>query len=363
MEQFDTALQKKAKLYEALYYKGLVYLDRDEKNQAKKTFDSGIKKAKEEKALFHDGMGLYYLKTKEYSLADVQFRKASQVGPDLPEFHAHLGDANYFSEIYPLAINEYERALEMDTTNLDIYFRLARSYVALGQYAEALNQLSVVLSRDNTYDQAWKQAGKLYTMAGLLANGRDLKEQRFKEAIGSYRKYIDLSKDSTDGEVFFNLGRSYFNLGGFQQADSAFEYVLAIGDVPKSIYLYLGRGYMGEERYREGIETLDKHFEWLKEQDPDWKPTVAEADLYRRIGDAYKELDDNLLAAESYVKALEVGSRPQRAPRWRWRGLLPSVENGYPDALPPPASRPPLGPHSATLTMPPIAPCTQRTQL
>ncbi len=312
MAEFETALNKRPRVYEALYYKGLVHLERGELDKARKVFNEGIKKAKDEKALFHDGLGLYYLRTEEYSNADVEFRKASTEGPDRPEFHAHLGDANYFAQVYALAINEYEKVLEMDTTNLDIYFRLARAYVAMGQYTEALNQLSIVLSRDSTYDQAWKQAGRLYTMAGLSANDRDLKEQRFKEAIGSYRKYIELSSDSTDGEVFFNLGRSYFNLSGFAQADSAFEYVLSIGDVPKNIYLYLGRGYLGEERYREGIETLEKHFEWLKEQDEDWTPTVEEADIYRRIGEGYKALEEYPEAAENFVRAFELDSSNAR---------------------------------------------------
>lgn len=312
LEQFNLALKKRSKVYEALYYKGLVQLEKGELAKAKKSFDEGVKKAKDEKALFHDGLGLYFLNEEMYDSADVHFRKAIKIGPDLPEFHAHLGDANYFSGIYPLAIIEYEKVIEMDTSNLDIYFRLSRAYVAQGKYTEALNQLSVVLSRDSTYAQGWKQAGKLYTMAGLSANNRELKEQRFKEAIGSYRKFIDLSKDSADGEVFFNLGRSYFNLGGFAQADSAFEYVLSIGDVPKNIYLYLGRGYIGEERYQEGIDILLKQIDWLKEQDPDWQPTAADADLYWRIGDAYKSIDDYDNASGYFVTAAELDARSAR---------------------------------------------------
>ena len=41
------------------------------------------------------------------------------------------GDANYYNEIYPIAINEYERVLEMDTTNLDVFFRLAGAFLGL----------------------------------------------------------------------------------------------------------------------------------------------------------------------------------------------------------------------------------------
>ena len=306
LEQFELALKKKSKLYEALYYKGLIMLEKDNLKEAEKAFSKGVKKAKVEKALFHNGKGLFHLKMEEYDKADVEFRKATQVGPDRAEFHANLGDANYFSEVYALAISEYNKVIEMDTTNLDIYFRLARAYVAQGQYNEALSQLSIVLTRDSAYGQAWKEAGRLYTMAGLSANDKELKEQRFKEAIGSYRKYLELTSDSTDGEIFFNLGRSYFNLSGFVHADSAFEYVLSLGDVPKNIYLYLGRGYIGEERYQDGIEFLKKHLGWLKEMDSDWEPGPGDVDVFRRIGDGYKELQDYANAAENYVRAAEL---------------------------------------------------------
>ena len=62
-----------------------------------------------------------------------------------------------------------------------------------------------------------------HPMAGQSAGDPETKEQRFKEAIGSYRKYLELSNDSADGEVFYNMGRSFFNLGGFFQSDSAWQ--------------------------------------------------------------------------------------------------------------------------------------------
>lgn len=305
-EQFTLALKKKSKLYEALYYQGLVLLEQGDQENAEKAFDKGLKKAKNEKALFHNGMGLLLLAQKEYSKADVEFRRASTFGPDRPEFHINLGDANFYAKFYPLAINEYNRVIELDTTHLDVYFRLARAYVEQGQYNEALNQLRVVLTRDSMYTYAWEEIGRLYTMAGLSASDRETKVQRFTEAIGSYHKYLELSNDSSQGEVFFNIGRSYFNLGGFPQADSAFEHVLSLGDEPKNIYLYLGRGYIAEERFPEGIATLNKHIEWMKAQDEDWQPGAGEADIYRRIGDGYKANQDWANAAENYVKAAEL---------------------------------------------------------
>lgn len=306
LEQFNTALQKKPNLYEAQYFRGLTYLEKEKLNEAEKDLSEGLKKGKEFEAYFHNGMGLLLIKRGDYSKADIEFRKASQVGPDCAEFHANLGDANYFAKIYPLAINEYNQVIQMDTTFLDVYFRLARAYVAEGQYNDALDQLRKVLVRDSMYAYAWKEAGKLYTMAGLSATDRPTKEQRFKEAIGSYRRFLELSKDSADGEVFFNLGRSYFSLGGFPQADSAFEYLLTRGDQPPSIYLYLGRSKISGEKYTEGMEYLKKYMSMMQAKDSTWKPGKEEADLYGRMGDGFKSTQAFDSAAVYYAKAVEL---------------------------------------------------------
>jgi tetratricopeptide (TPR) repeat protein len=313
LEQFETALQKKPGLYEAQYYRGLTYLELNKLDQAEKDFSEGLKKGKEFEALFHNGMGLLLIKRGDFSKADVEFRKASQVGPDRAEFHANLGDANYYAKIYPLAISEYNQVIQMDTTFLDVYFRLSRAYVAQGQYNDALDQLRTVLTRDSLYAYAWKEAGKLYTMAGLSATDRPTKEQRFKEAIGSYRRFLELSKDSTDGEVFFNLGRSYYSLGGFPQADTAFEYLLTRGEQPASIYLYLGRSKIGGEKYSEGVEYLKKYMSMMQAKDPTWKPGREEADLYGRMGDGFKSTQAFDSAAFYYSKAVEL--EPENARR------------------------------------------------
>ncbi len=303
---FETTLDKKSKLYEALYYKGLVHLEQGNLEEAQKAFDKGVKKAKNEKAMFHNGLGLLLIKQEDFSKADLEFRKAMQEDPENVEYIANLGDANYYSKIYALAINEYNKVIEIDTTYLDVYFRLARCYVAMKQFGDALDQLTVVLSRDSMYAYAWKEAGRLYTMAGLSARDPETKKQRFSETIGSYRRFLELTNDSTDGEVFFNIGRAYFNLGGFPQADTALGYVLSIGDTPKNIYLYLGRSKIGTEQYREGIEFLGKHLAWLLEDDPDWAASPSDADLYRRMADAYRALDNHASAAENYVIASDL---------------------------------------------------------
>jgi tetratricopeptide (TPR) repeat protein len=289
-----------------LYYRGLTYLELGKLDEAEKDFSEGIKKAKEEKALFHNGTGLLLLKRGSYSNADIEFRKAIQVGPDRAEFHANLGDANYYAKIYPLAVSEYNEVIKMDTTFLDVYFRLARAYMVQGQYNEALSQLRTVLTRDSMYAYAWKEAGKLYTMAGLSASDQETKKQRFKESIGSYRRFIELSKDSAEGEVFFNLGRSYYSLGAFAQADSAFEYLLTRGEQPASIYLYLGRSKISGEKYQAGIEYLTKYMSMMKAKDTAWQPGREEADLYRRMGDGYSSQKAFDSAAFYYAKAVEL---------------------------------------------------------
>ena len=73
---------------------------------------ANLKKAKDEKALFHDGLGLYYLKTKKYAEADIEFRKAIQVGPDRWSQPGHAVVAQVVVEVRVVARRDRNSQIE-----------------------------------------------------------------------------------------------------------------------------------------------------------------------------------------------------------------------------------------------------------
>jgi tetratricopeptide (TPR) repeat protein len=68
LAQYQIALDKKSKFYEGLYALGLVQLKLEMTDEAEKSFQKGLKKSRDMKAQFHNGMGLVYLARGECKL-------------------------------------------------------------------------------------------------------------------------------------------------------------------------------------------------------------------------------------------------------------------------------------------------------
>ncbi len=317
-DQFQKALKKKKKHYESLYYLGLCYLKLGEIDEAEKVMEKGRKKAKKDmKYMFENGYGLVMMEKGKYQEADLAFRQALIGDPDNAEYHINLGDANFYGGVPSLAISEYEKALQIDTASLEVYFHWAEACLEMRDYNCALEKLRTVLSKDSTHAPAWRRAGEIYFKAALSARGKD-RVERFKETIGSYRRYLELSNaqpDSAHVRVFFELAMSYVNLSGFEEAANYFEKVLSIPYVPKDIYFYYGKSLFWTKQYEKAAEMLKKHIEWAAQQDENYKSRVSKAELYRLLGYSYyyrKPGRDYATAVTYYKKSLEVNPNQKR---------------------------------------------------
>ena len=324
---FEIAVDKKSKDWESVYYLGRTYLILGDLKNAEKTFKSGINKAKDLKHLFEDGMGLVEMEKKNYQDADRYFRSALVTDDSSAEYHIHLGDANFYQGIPSLAISEYKRALELDTAGLEVYFHWAEACLEMKDYACAIEKLKVVLGKDSTHAPAWNRAGGIYFKAALSTRTRDERKQRFIEAIGSYKRYLELSKakpDSNNVRAYFETGLSYANIFGFEDAANYFEEVLAIPYEPRDIHFYYGKSLWGTKRYEEAADQLLMHIAWVEQQDESYTNRIDDAELYRLLGDSYyyrKPGKDFFSAIKYYKKSLESDPEQKR--------LLQNVAVGY----------------------------------
>ncbi len=312
LEHFETALDKKSNHLESIYYSGMAHLKLGHLEEAEEAMELGRKKAKDEQEhRFEDGYGLVMLEREKYQEADRAFRQAL-LGDSLnAEYHIHLGDANFYSGVPYLAIMEYEKALELDTAGLEVYYHWAEACLEIKDYTCAIDKLRTVLKKDSTHAAAWMRAGEIYFKAARSTRERDARVERFKETIGSYKRYLELSNarpDSSNVRVFFELAMSYVNLSGFEDAATYFEQVLSIPYEPKDIYFYYGKSLFWNKEYEKSAEMLQKHIAWVKEQDEDYTSSIRDDELYQLLGDSYfyRQPDkDYASAIPYYKKALE----------------------------------------------------------
>ncbi len=317
-EQFSLAFDKKGKHYESLYYLGLCYFKLDQIDSAQAIMDNGRKKAgKDLRHLFENGYGLIMLRKGNYQEADKAFRQALVDDPDNTEYLINLGDANFYQGIPSLATTYYAKALEVDTGSTEVYYHWAEACIEMRDYNCAIEKLRVVLSRDSTYANAWMRAGGIYFKAAVSNPSYDERVARFKDAIGSYKRYLELSQakpDSSNVRVFFELAMSYVNLFGFEEAVKYFENVLSIPMEPRDIYFYYAKALWGIQEFEKSGELLQKHLEWVKQHSEENNSKVSDAELYQLFGDSYfyRQPKDYAIAVSYYVKSLQADPNQKR---------------------------------------------------
>lgn len=126
----------------------------------------------------------------------------------LAEHHLALGDV-------PAALAAVERAIAIDSTNVDAYHKETAVLSLMGRYPEAEAAARKSVSLDPTDAIGWTNLGD-----ALLQGGRT------DEAIAATRRAVAL--DSTNADIWYNLG---VVLGGQQdlsEAIEAYRHVIAI---------------------------------------------------------------------------------------------------------------------------------------
>jgi len=112
--------------------------------------------------------------------------------------HARVGE-------YEVAISEYNKALELNSNNADVYYDLGLAYEALRQYEEAIAYYKKAIEVNPNYAHAYRALGGIYGLTG-----------QFEEAKASFEKAVAI--DSNYAEAYIGLGIAYISLGQYQEA-------------------------------------------------------------------------------------------------------------------------------------------------
>lgn len=309
-EQFEMALDKKSNHYESLYYLGRSQLALGDIEAAQKSMREGLKEARDLKDWFENGTGLVLMAQEKYNEADVCFRRAISIDSTVGEYHLNLGDANFYNGVPAIARMEYEKAQRLDTADTEVYFHWAEACLELRDYTCAIEKLRIVLRRDSSHADAWNRAGSIYFKAARSSRSRSERKARFMDAIGSYKKYIELTgaePDSSNVRVYFETAMAYSDIYGFEDAVEYFEKVLSIPYEPRDIYFYYGRALWGIRDYEKAADALLNHQEWVEQQGEDYSSSIDDAEFYQLLGDSYfyRDPKDFTTAIRYYKKSLE----------------------------------------------------------
>jgi tetratricopeptide (TPR) repeat protein len=182
--------------------------------------------------------------------AGIYFTQAQQTAPDDPQTNRALGDFYLKRGIGSLAVPAYEKAVELDTADVELQFALGRALAFDQRYNDALERYKWVTTRDPDFAPAQLALGDLYYRSGPADN------KRYADARPYLEKYTQLAPKDPRGWSL--LGRDYYFLKMKDEAVTAMTKAAELGEKTKEMYTILGRCYVDQKNWSAALEAYQK---------------------------------------------------------------------------------------------------------
>jgi len=168
-------------------------------------FPKTLLKLNEVVAMFHNNNGADALLKKDYIKAYAYFQAAFLKAPNLSSVMGNLGYLYRLTGHYELTESSYLRALKKDKSNLTVWRNLSFLYRYMGHDGKAIEIVNRVTRKrsDNPFFH-------------INMGDKAFSNQQWEIALEHYRRALKL--DKSYHQVFFGLGKTYFELGNIQRS-------------------------------------------------------------------------------------------------------------------------------------------------
>lgn len=182
--------------------------------------------------------------------AGIYFTKAKEEAPDDPQVRRALGDFYIQRRTWALAVIETQAAVDLDSTDIELRYSLARALEYDERPDDALAQYQWVTNHDAQYAPGQFALGNLLYRAGAAD------PRRYAEAKGPLEAYVKLAPEDPKG--WSVLGRDYYYLKMRDEALATMLKAEQMGDKNKDMYTILGRLYAEKRDYPKALESFSK---------------------------------------------------------------------------------------------------------
>ncbi len=296
----NKALEIKKKLDEAKAYLALVYINTQRFPEAKKILEEGAAKSKTQKGRFLNHLGHYYLAQKDFSQADINFRKAQIEEPENLEYIRDLADVNYENGVYAVAVLGYKDVLAKDSTDAVTWYKVARAYYMQRQFNESSAAVGKAIGLDSAYAQAYKLYADIFMISGLSkvsaqaqldpnqTNGNGFTDF-FKNAIWAYERYLKNGGAETD-EVNYRLGQAYYQVGAYDAAIEKLRRAIEQGTDKSIAYDFTAKSLFRLKRYDEASAAYQAYEMKITKGDPNFQWGPEYYDFFKERALTYDQL-------------------------------------------------------------------------
>ncbi len=252
--------------------------------------------ARENLAVAYIKRGNDYYELKEHEKAIEDYNKAIELNPNVSQAYYNRGLAYGELKEYEKAIEDYNNAIELNPNDAHAYNNRGTAYDGLQQHKKAIEDYNKAIELNPNLTLVYNNRGTAY--GGL---------QQHKKAIEDYNKALELNP--LYALAYINRGNTYGELTEHEKAIE--DYSKAIELNPTYAHAYNNRGtvYYELKEHEKAIGDYNKAIEL--------NPTYAHA--YNNRGTVYGKLKEHEKAIENYNKAIELN--PTYAHAYANRGI------------------------------------------
>ncbi len=185
--------------------------------------------------------------------ARTQCEHALAITPQLAEGHTCLGNVDYSTGHYEEAVQEFQRALDLDHTSDETLGLLADAYQKLGKDSAAEDAYRKAIALRPNHWNVYSKFGTFYFNRGRYVEATGMFQEAIKRAPLNFRDYS-------------NLGATYLYLGQYQAGVENLKQSISLRPAFEA-YGNLGACYFYMRRYLESADSLQ---EALKIDPKDW---------------------------------------------------------------------------------------------
>jgi tetratricopeptide (TPR) repeat protein len=135
--------------------------------------------------------------------------EAATLNPADASAHYNLGLIYQQRRQYEDAKSRFQRAIEIDSDELDAHYQLGRIAVDEKRFGEAISHFDAVVTRNETHSQheVWRDIGRAYYEAG-----------QHQDAAAAFERFLE--KRPSDAEGLYRYGLTLSQLGRREQAEA-----------------------------------------------------------------------------------------------------------------------------------------------
>lgn len=223
-------------------------------DEAIQAFNPGVNWGTKWKPRFLVALGQVEMARDSLRDAGIYFTRAQQESPDDPITNRALGDFYLRRGIGSLAIPNYERAVKLDTADVELHFALAKALEYDQRYNDALSEYRWVTDRDPEFAAGQYALGSLYYRSGQA----DVR--RYADARPYLERYAQLMPEDARG--WSALGRTLYFLSAAERdpklkddAVTAMAKAAELGEKNKEMYTVLARAYVDKREWQKALDA------------------------------------------------------------------------------------------------------------